>query len=203
MVTAKTYFIPVLLAILNFFPGRAFSSDACSYTGEGKELIGTKAPEWENLTWLNSPPLTLKNLKGNVVLIRFWTNGCPYCKQTAPALNEFYKAFKKEGFTLIGMYHPKPPGDVPAQDVKKFSQKLGFQFPVALDNDWETLTRYWLKRNNRGWTSVSFLLDRNGIIRAIHPGGEYHQSKEKKHEACDVSYRQMKKCVEMLLKKRL
>ena len=31
----------------------------------------------------------------------------------------------------------------------------------------------WLTKEERGWTSVSFLLDRQGVIRHIHPGGQY------------------------------
>ena len=44
---------------------------------------------------------------------------------------------------------------------------------LAIDPDWRTLRRWWLDRADSGWTSVSFLLDREGVIRWIHPGGEY------------------------------
>ena len=48
-----------------------------------------------------------------------------------------------------------------------------FLCPVAIDRDWKTLHRWWLDEEKRGWTSVSFLLDRQGVIRHIHPGGQY------------------------------
>ena len=47
-------------------------------------------------------------------------------------------------------------------------------FPVAIDRDWITLRKWWLNKNPKArWTSVSFLIDRNGIIRYVHPGGQY------------------------------
>ena len=35
------------------------------------------------------------------------------------------------------------------------------------------MKRYWLDGGKRSWTSSSFLIDRRGIIRFIHPGGTY------------------------------
>jgi len=61
-----------------------------------------------------------------------------------------------------------------------------FTFPVALDADWAALKRWWLNQE-RDWTSVSFLLDRQGIIRYVHPGGEFHDGTEgglDRHESC-------------------
>ena len=56
---------------------------------EGDELIGKPAPEWGTLEWMNSQPLTLNELADKVVLIRWWTETCPFCAASAPALNEF------------------------------------------------------------------------------------------------------------------
>ena len=38
-------------------------------------LVGKQAPEFTNDTWVNSEPLRLKDLRGKVVLIEFWTYG--------------------------------------------------------------------------------------------------------------------------------
>src|SRR5262249_20449863 len=54
-------------------------------------LIGTEAKDWQFTDWINSQPLALKDLRGKVILIRWWTGrGCPFCKATAPALKEFH-----------------------------------------------------------------------------------------------------------------
>jgi len=56
--------------------------------------------------------------------------------------------------------------------VKGYLDNYEFRFPVAIDPDWKTLNRWWLDRD-RGYTSVSFLLDKKGVIRFVHPGGAY------------------------------
>ena len=142
----------------------------------GDRLIGTSAPEWDNQQWINSPPITISQLKGKVVLLRFFMeSSCPFCRATAPYLNQFYAKYKDRGLVIIGMYTPKPsPSETPFQDVQRYVRDYGFQFPVALDNDWSTLTKYWLDRTpDADYTSVSFLIDKKGTIRYIHPGGAY------------------------------
>ena len=140
---------------------------------EGAELIGTKAPEWFNKRWINSDTLTLADLKGKVVLIRWWVDQCPFCAQSSSALNEFHEKYKDDGLVVIGMFHPKPrPQSTTMEYVQKAAEALHFTFPVAIDDHWETLNEYWLNVR-RSFTSVSFLIDQEGIIRYIHPGPEF------------------------------
>ena len=138
-----------------------------------ESLIGALAPEWEVGTWINSRPLTLKELHGKVVLIRWWTGpGCPYCSASAPILRELDKRYRKTGLVVIGFYHPKSEGPVNGSAVGELAKNLGMDFPIAVDAEWKTLNRYLLDQfPDAPFTSVSFLIDREGIIRYIHPGG--------------------------------
>jgi|SRR6185436_1587531 len=72
---------------------------------------------------------------------------------------------------VIGMYHHKRPEPLTLESVRGVVREYGFTFPVAVDRDWRTLNRWWLDGKKRDFTSVSFLLDRRGVIRRIHPGG--------------------------------
>ena len=164
---------------------------ASSLYGEGQELIGRSAPPLELQRWINSPPLEMKDLRGKVVLFRWWTEGCPFCAATAPALNKLQAKYGGQGLQVIGIYHPKPPGDWDIGKVKRAAQEKNFAFPVALDGDWTTLKRWWLSQE-RGFTSVSFLVDRGGVIRYVHPGGEFHEGDQggtPTHQACQRDYR--------------
>lgn len=147
-----------------------------SFASNAEQLIGTPAPEWNNQQWINSPPLRISDLKGKVILIRFFMDSsCPFCRASAPYLNDFFNSYKNKGLIVIGMYTPKPsPMDVPIEDVRKYVKDYGFEFPVALDNDWATLNKFWLNRvPDADFTSVSFLIDKKGIVRYIHKGGQY------------------------------
>lgn len=137
-------------------------------------LLGRKAPEWTNMVWINSMPLQLPQLAGKVVLIRWWTAPeCPYCRATAPALNEFESEFRERGLQVLGFYHHKSTRPLEIHAVKEHARRFGFDFPVAIDPEWRTLKQWWLNGDADKWTSVSFLLDREGIVRYIHPGGQY------------------------------
>jgi peroxiredoxin len=142
----------------------------------GDNLIGTKAPEWSNDRWINSTPLELSRLRGQVIFIRFFMDSnCPFCRASAPHLNQLHEAYKDQGLVVIGMYTPKPrPRPTETSVVQQHVKEYGFSFPVAVDDDWTTLKKYWLDRVPEAeYTSVSFLIDKKGMIRFIHPGGSY------------------------------
>ena len=166
---------------------------------EGDELIGKPAPKWGTLKWMNSQPLKLSELEDKVVLIRWWTETCPFCSRSAPALNEFHDTFKDKGLVVIGMYHPKPLGPRRQKTLEKAVKRLGFEFPIALDMDWSRLRRYWLSNSRHRWTSVSFLIDKRGKIRYIHPGGEYYKGEDETRTDAQRDYDELKGLIEKLI----
>ncbi|MEO8215020.1 MAG: TlpA disulfide reductase family protein [Myxococcales bacterium] len=135
-------------------------------------MIGTAAPPWTVSDWIGSDPMTLESLRGKVVLVRwFMSTDCPYCTASAPALRQLDTEFRSQGLALVGMYHHKQDDPLDVGKVRGFVNDFGYRFPVAIDRDWRTLRRWWLDSGPRDFTSVTFLIDRQGIIRHIHPGG--------------------------------
>ena len=53
--------------------------------------------------WLNSKPLTKKDLLGKVTFIDFWTFDCWNCYRSFPWLHGVEKQFKAKGFQVIGI----------------------------------------------------------------------------------------------------
>lgn len=144
----------------------------------GDDLIGSVAPPFRFDTWLNTEPVALEALRGRVVLVRWWTDTCPFCASSAPALRALHHEYADQGFTLIGVFHPKAGRDDPL-DVARVQRAVDareFAFPIAIDWNWRegTLKDWWLTGVDRPATSVTFILDKAGIIRFIHPGMEYH-----------------------------
>ncbi len=144
----------------------------------GNDRIGVAAPSFQFDAWLNSEPLSLQDLRGSVVLVRWWTDTCPFCASSAPALRKLHEQYSAGGLKVIGVFHPKAGRDDPLDvaRVQRAVESRQFVFPIAIDWDWrnKTLKDWWLTGPKRPATSVTFLLDKTGIIRFVHPGMEYH-----------------------------
>jgi len=138
-------------------------------SSEGADLLG-KRLILDELTWLNTPDNKPVQLEGKVTIVRWWTDSCPWCAMSLPAIERFREAFTTIGLQTLAVFHPKPPRDVPADEVLRKVKALGYSGWVATDLQWKTLKDVFLDTGERRSTSVSFLLDRKGIIRYVHPG---------------------------------
>ena len=174
----------------------------------GNDRIGVAAPPFQFDGWLNSEPLSLEDLRGRVVLVRWWTETCPYCASSAPALRDIHDQYSSQGLTVIGVYHPKADRDGPL-DMARVERAVAARergFPIAVDWDWKngTLADWWHTGPERPATSVTFLLDRSGVIQYVHPGMEYHDYTEsngspESHAVCATDLAGIRSQIERLL----
>ena len=121
------------------------------------------------------------------------------CAATAPTLRKLQEEYGAQGLQVIGIFHPKPAGDWSVPRLQQAVTKFGFSFPVGLDGDWSALRRWWLDGAQRDYTSVSFLVDKHGIIRYVHPGGEFHPSSSPEHQVCERNFKVIEKTIAVLL----
>ena len=54
------------------------------------------APEIALTEWINSNPLTMKSLRGKVVIIDFWTYSCINCQRTLPYMTAWDKKYRDQ-----------------------------------------------------------------------------------------------------------
>ena len=170
----------------------------------GIDRVGVAAPSFQFDAWLNSEPLSLEDLRGQVVLVRWWTDTCPFCASSAPALRAIHEEYSAQGLTLVGVFHPKAGRDDPLdiERVQRAVESRGFQFPVAIDWHWRTgtLADWWLTGPDRPATSVTFLLDKSGVIQYVHPGMEYHdEDGSTGHAMCVADMSGIRAAIERLL----
>jgi peroxiredoxin len=170
----------------------------------GSDRIGVAAPPFQFDGWLNSEPLSLQDLRGRVVLVRWWTDTCPFCASSAPALRQLHEQYSARGLTVIGVFHPKAGRDDPLDmaRVQRAVESRQFLFPVAVDWEWRTRTLkdWWLTGPDRPATSVTFLLDKSGIIRFVHPGMEYHDADvAEEHAMCVNDMASIRAVIERLI----
>lgn len=160
------------------------------------ELLGQPARAWSFDRWVDSAPLTQESLRGKAVLIRWFNTGCRFCGNTLPGLEKLRTRYGAQGLVVIGVFHPKPVRRVSDAFVRRTARKLGFNGPLAVDEQWTTLNRWWLANHpGRNWTSVSFLIGRDGTVRWAQGGGEYHESSDPRHARCDASYAELERVI--------
>ena len=130
-----------------------------------------RAPEFTHrqaADWINSEPLTLENLRGQVVLVEFWTYSCSNCRNTMPWLKAAHARYRDQGLAIVSVHSPEFEQERDARNVRAAVKRLGIEYPVMLDNDFS----YWKAFENRYWPAF-YLIDRQGLVQAS-AFGELH-----------------------------
>jgi cytochrome c biogenesis protein CcdA/thiol-disulfide isomerase/thioredoxin len=132
--------------------------------------IPYKAPEFAGITtWLNSPPLTMRALRGKVVLVDFWTYSCINCIRTLPYITAWDRKYRDQGLVIVGVHSPEFEFEKNIANVRAAIARYGIRYPVAMDNTLST----WVNFNNEYWPA-HYLIDRQGRVVYTHFGeGDY------------------------------
>ncbi len=137
--------------------------------------------------WLNTPPLTMEQLKGKVVLIDFWTYSCINCVRTLPHVTGWYEKYKDNGFVVVGVHTPEFAFEKETGNVEAALRQFMIHYPVAQDNGYQT----WQAYRNRYWPA-EYLVDAKGRIRYTHFGeGKYDQTENAIRELLTESGRKV------------
>ncbi|HEU4977293.1 MAG TPA: cytochrome c biogenesis protein DipZ [Solirubrobacteraceae bacterium] len=166
-----------LLALRSHKPMFTPVETAAAATPAGPRLpkLGA-APDFTGTQrWFNTPggrPLTLRRLRGRVVLVDFWTYTCINCIRTLPYLKAWDARYRAEGLTIVGVHSPEFDFEKDAGNVQAAIRQNGLRYPVVQDNDLKT----WAAWGNQYWPA-DYLIDATGQVRAAHFGeGDYAQT---------------------------
>lgn len=131
------------------------------------------APELTNTVWLNTnQPLRLADLRGQVVLLEFWTFGCYNCQNVIPSLRQWHDAYSDQGLVIIADHYPEFDYERDLNNLAKAIERQQIAYAVAQDNEGAT----WRAYKNRYWPTL-FLIDKWGNIRYKHIGeGRYSET---------------------------
>jgi len=141
-------------------------------SAEYKSSESAAAPELSAGDWINSEPLKLKDLRGHVVLIEFWTFGCINCRNTLPFVKSWHDRYREKGLSVIGVHSPEFDEERDVENLRRQVVSLGIRYPVVSDNDNQTWNAYKVE----AWPTI-FLLDKQGRIRWMRVGeGNYDEA---------------------------
>jgi len=132
-----------------------------------------RAPEIGRV-WLNSTPLSFRQLRGRVVLVDFWDYTCVNCVRTLPYVQAWYERYRDKGLTVIGVHTPEFTFAQYESNVERGIREFGLTYPIVIDSNREI----WKAFANRYWPT-KYLLDKDGYLRYGHFGeGGYEECEQ-------------------------
>jgi thiol-disulfide isomerase/thioredoxin len=162
-------------SLLDRFGGSSGTNSAGTSIVPGGVALDDKGlmPELAGAShWINSAPLTRESLKGNVVLVDFWTYSCINCLRALPYVRNWAKKYSSAGLVVIGIHSPEFAFERDESNVERAVRELNIQYPVANDSE----HAIWDAFANRYWPAHYFI-DIRGHIRYSHFGeGDYGES---------------------------
>jgi len=124
------------------------------------------------IEWLNSEPLSAAGLRGNVVLISFWTYTCINWLRSLPYVRAWAEKYKDHGLVVISVHTPEFAFEHDIDNVRRAAKDMRIDNPIAIDNDYTI----WRAFDNHYWPALYFV-DAQGRIRHHQFGeGQYEQS---------------------------
>lgn len=125
-----------------------------------------RAPELPaDFPWLNFPgPLSLRSLRGRVVLLDFWTYGCINCLHVLPDLHTLEQRYG-DRLQVIGIHTGKFSQEQHPASVEQAIARYGIRHPVVVDQNQYLWDQYAIK----AWPTL-VLIDPAGYVVAQRAG---------------------------------
>jgi len=118
-------------------------------------MHGRKAPPLALTDWQNTKPLTLRGLKGKIVILDFWATHCAECLASVPKMNGLAAKYADQGVVFIGVCLADG-GERMAAMVKRHKMN----YPAALDDTGRTAKAFFADSY-----PDFYVIDRNGNLR--------------------------------------
>ena len=165
----------LLFLLVSFFligkPCRAQSVDDRGYLVK----VGDVVPSDFILQLTDGKKVSLKDLKGKVVLLQFTASWCSVCRKEMSHLeNEIWKTYKDKGLVFIGIDR-----DEPLDIVKSFSKEMNISYPLALDPKATIFGKFADKKTG---VTRNILINREGkivFLTRLYDEQEFNALKQK------------------------
>jgi thiol-disulfide isomerase/thioredoxin len=130
-------------------------------------IPAVRAPEFKDITsWANSEPLSMRGLKGKVVLIDCWTYTCIFCLRTIPIMRRLQQKYGNYGLQVIEAHSAEYQFATDHDNIRRALLRYDISdIPVPFDTNNKT----WEAFGNMYWPK-HILIDHNGLIRYEHAG---------------------------------
>ena len=163
--------LPTLLTVLGLSLVALYhrgAVQAWAYDSGPSKKQGARAPELPAGTvTLDGAQLRIADLRGQVVLLHFWTFACGNCEHMLPSYTAWDDKYRGRGLRVVGVHTPELPHERNVTTLRRIVKDKGIRWPVISDLG-ETV---WDSYGVHAWPTV-FLIDRAGNIAATFVGDD-------------------------------
>ncbi len=122
--------------------------------------VGQRAPEISGTLMDTGKTLKLSSLRGKVVYLDFWAAWCLPCRAVLPDLANMHDELAPKGFVVLGINL-----DDETNVALQLMKKAGVKYPNLREVDEEMLKAWEMSA-----MPAAYIIDRKGIVRAVHEG---------------------------------
>ncbi|HSB75392.1 MAG TPA: TlpA disulfide reductase family protein [Terriglobales bacterium] len=125
---------------------------AC-YRGDAPQGIGAPAPDFSLRD--RQASVSLRQFRGQVIVLNFWASWCPPCIEETPSLVRMQQRLKNRGIVVVGIS-----SDDDEQAYQRFIHQYGIAFLTVRDPSERVQHRYGTIK-----IPETYIIDRNGVLR--------------------------------------
>lgn len=130
-------------------------------------IPASPSPEFVGIDkWYNSEPISIKGLKGKVILLDCWTYTCIFCLRMIPIMRELQRKLSNYEFQVVQAHSAEYEFAKKTENVDKALKRYDItDIPIGVDSRNKT----WQAYGNMYWPK-HILIDSNGFLRYEHAG---------------------------------
>jgi peroxiredoxin len=138
----------IVLGVGGFVLYMSLQSPRSTVIGEGDA-----APDW-NLRSVKGAPVSLSQLRGEIVFLNFWATWCAPCLEEMPSMERLYAQFEGRGLKMVAVSV-----DDDEVAVKNFLSENNITLPILLDPGGKVSRRYGTFKYPE-----TYLIDGRGVV---------------------------------------
>ena len=112
------------------------------------------------LTGLDGQTISLRDLRGQAVVLNFWATWCPPCRDEMPDLDSFHQNGRDDDVIVVAINAGES-----TSLVQEFVDEFDIGFPVLLDPNMDAMSAFRVAS-----LPTSFFIDRQGFIQERYAG---------------------------------